>query len=294
MDASRIKNRVVLVALAAAAVAAPAAEPPGVHVRLYVIDCAIKRGMTPRFVVEVRALSDTVKVLKFDKRGDLRHSYARIRVTKDQRDVDIPVVISDPGPTSDADYVELETGEALTFEHDGGPLTLSQLPPGTYSATVDLQPDWRVGPVRSEATSFEVLDDSRQRDFDSNRARWSALGMKSYRYILWQQGAWMHSHAIGVTVRDREMVSSRHLRFVSRPGELLTFDVSETEIADVKSLDTIPEIFELVAQALNEPNTVVDVLYHPEYGFPMKFARNQCNAFDDEFSLSVSDFEVVQ
>jgi Family of unknown function (DUF6174) len=90
------------------------------------------------------------------------------------------------------------------------------------------------------------------------------------------------------------MVSSRHLRFVSRPGELLTFDVSETEIADVKSLDTIPEIFELVAQALNEPNTVVDVLYHPEYGFPMKFARNQCNAFDDEFSLSVSDFEVVQ
>lgn len=52
----------------------------------------------------------------------------------------IPQMISDPGPTSETDYIELKAGRELLFEHDGKPQDLSRLPPGTYTASVKLRP----------------------------------------------------------------------------------------------------------------------------------------------------------
>ena len=117
----------------------------------------VKGGETPRFVVEVRAVGTSVRIMKFAVRGDLRDNYARIRVTRNGKEVDVPIMISDPGPTSDSDYELLGPDQRVSFEHRGTPFVLAQLPPGDYSATVALQPDWKDTPVTSNSVSFTVL-----------------------------------------------------------------------------------------------------------------------------------------
>lgn len=117
----------------------------------------VKSGESPRFVVEVRAVGTSVRIMKFAARGDLRDSYARIRVTRNGKEVDVPMVISDPGPTSDSSYDLLKPDQRVSFEHRGTPLLLAKLPPGEYSATVALQPDWKDTPVASNSVLFTVL-----------------------------------------------------------------------------------------------------------------------------------------
>lgn len=117
----------------------------------------VKSGETPRFIVQVTAVGTAVRILKFATRGDLRDTYARIRVTRKGKEIDVPVVISDPGPTSDSDYELLRPDHRVSFEHRGTPFLLGKLPPGDYSAIVALQPDWKDNPVTSNSVSFTVL-----------------------------------------------------------------------------------------------------------------------------------------
>jgi hypothetical protein len=117
----------------------------------------VKSGETPRFVVEVTAVGAAVRIMKFAIRGDLRDNYARIRVTRNGKEIDVPIVISDPGPTSDADYELLLPDQRVSFEHRGTPFLLAKLPPGDYSAIVALQPDWKDRPVASNSVLFTVL-----------------------------------------------------------------------------------------------------------------------------------------
>ena len=112
----------------------------------------VKSGETPRFIVQVTAVGTAVRILKFAIRGDLRDTYARVRSTRNGEEIDVPVVISDPGPTSDSDYELLLPDHRVSFEHRGTPFLLAKLPPGDYSALVALQPDWKDS---SLATSFE-------------------------------------------------------------------------------------------------------------------------------------------
>ena len=117
----------------------------------------IQSGESPRFVVEVRAVGTSVRIMKFASRGDLRDNYAKLRVTQNGKNVDVPRMISDPGPTSDSAYELLMPNQRLSFEHRGTPFLLAKLPPGDYSATVALQPDWKDAPVKSNNVLFTVL-----------------------------------------------------------------------------------------------------------------------------------------
>ena len=117
----------------------------------------VHSGESPRFVVEVRAVGTPVRIMKFAARGDLRDNYARIRVTRNGKEIDVPITISDPGPTSDSAYELLMPDQRVSFEHRGTPFLLAKLPPGDYSATVALQPDWKDTPVASNSVLFTVL-----------------------------------------------------------------------------------------------------------------------------------------
>ena len=87
----------------------------------------VKQGDSPRFVVQIEAVAGPLRVLKFGARDDLKHSYARVMLTRSGSPVEVPRVISDPGPTNDSDYVDLRPGQKISFVHDGMPLVLSKL-----------------------------------------------------------------------------------------------------------------------------------------------------------------------
>ena len=129
----------------------------GLVVKLSPQQQVVRSGETPRFVVEVRAGDTSVRIMKFATRGDLRDNYARIRVTRNGKEIDVPILISDPGPTSDSDYELLAPDQRVSFEHRGTPFLLAKLAPGNYSATVALQPDWKDNPVASNSVLFTVL-----------------------------------------------------------------------------------------------------------------------------------------
>ena len=114
------------------------------------------RGDRPRFVVAVKAIDAPRRVLRFSERGDFRANYARVVVTRHGKGVKLRQVIADPGPASERDYILLGPGETLTFQHDGEPFDLTELPPGIYSAVVKVQPDWREQSVVSNSVSFVV------------------------------------------------------------------------------------------------------------------------------------------
>ena len=99
----------------------------------------------------------SVRIMKFASRGDLRDNYAKLRVTQNGKNIDVPRMISDPGPTSDSAYELLMPNQRLSFEHRGTPFLLAKLPPGEYSATVALQPDWKDTAVKSNNVLFTVL-----------------------------------------------------------------------------------------------------------------------------------------
>lgn len=129
----------------------------GVVVTLSPQHQVVKSRESPRFVVEVRAVGTSVRIMKFAAREDLRDNYARIQVTRNGKQVEVPIMISDPGPTSDSAYELLMPGQRISFEHRGTPFLLAELPPGDYSAIVALRPDWKDTPVASNSVLFTVL-----------------------------------------------------------------------------------------------------------------------------------------
>jgi hypothetical protein len=128
----------------------------GLVVTLSISDPVQKRGEVPQFIVTVKSTTESVRVLRFQDRSDLRVNYARLLITAGGKEVDVPRMIADPGPVDDMDFIELKKGEELRFEHDGSPRVLSQLPPGKYTAVVMLQPDWRAEAVKSNEVVFVV------------------------------------------------------------------------------------------------------------------------------------------
>ena len=150
-----MKSRAILTVVILAT-AVPALGDADVAVRLGPAQQSVRAGQTPQFSVTVRALSSTVRVLKFSERGDLRDNYARLVVTKSGSRVELVPFISDPGPTSDGDYIDLSPGRSMTFTHNGSPFPLRELKAGTYSAHLLLQRDWSLSPVQSNTVSFQV------------------------------------------------------------------------------------------------------------------------------------------
>ncbi len=116
----------------------------------------VRQGEQPRFTITVTAVDAPQRVLRLAEREDFRANYARLAVTRDGKAVSLLQAISDPGPTSERDYIMLRPGETVAFQHNGEPFALSELPPATYSVVVKLRPDWRVEAILSNSVSFTV------------------------------------------------------------------------------------------------------------------------------------------
>jgi hypothetical protein len=135
--------------------AAPVAECPAgardIVLSLEAIEPAIPPGTSPRFRLTLKNVSDhAFRILDAEKRTDLQHAYYRLAVAKDGKPVEVPTAISDPGPVSAADWLEVPAGETKTFVLASFPGRFETLPPGVYQASVDF---WR-DPFQSHATAY--------------------------------------------------------------------------------------------------------------------------------------------
>jgi hypothetical protein len=101
-------------------------------------------GRRPQFSVVVANNSTRpVRVLdvRSGRRTDLQDVYFELFVVKNGRVVDLPMVISDPGPISEDDYLELTAGEQMDVRPLSHKRVTEDLPQGEYSAFVLF---WRV------------------------------------------------------------------------------------------------------------------------------------------------------
>lgn len=109
-------------------------------------------GTSPRFRFTLTNISDhACRILDADRRVDLQHAYYDLVVTKSGKPVNVPRAISDPGPVSDTDWLELPPGGAKTFLLSKFPDQFETLPPGVYEAYVDF---WR-DPYQSHDMAYK-------------------------------------------------------------------------------------------------------------------------------------------
>jgi hypothetical protein len=70
------------------------------------------------------------------RRNDLQHSYFELFIVKGRQVIELPSVISDPGPIADADYTVLNPGERIEVRSLSYKRLAQRLPPGKYSAFI--------------------------------------------------------------------------------------------------------------------------------------------------------------
>jgi hypothetical protein len=99
----------------------------------------VKAGTRPQFSVVVTNKSDrSMRVLdvRDGRRNDLQDSYFELFIVDGQKLIDLPIIISDPGPITDADYAVLKPGQRIEVRPLSYKRVAERLPPGTYSAFV--------------------------------------------------------------------------------------------------------------------------------------------------------------
>jgi len=124
----------------------------------------IRAGTRPQFSVSVtNTSSSSIRVLdvRDGRRNDLQDVYFELVIVKDGRVVDLPTVISDPGPISSADYLVLNPGEHLDVRQLSYKRVAERLAPGEYAAVVLLWRNPEEAPTsrcRSSDVRFVVTD----------------------------------------------------------------------------------------------------------------------------------------
>ena len=99
----------------------------------------VRAGTRPQFSVVVANKSDrSMRVLdvRNGRRNDLQDSYFELFIVEGRRVIDLPSVISDPGPIADADYAVLKPGERIEVRSLSYTRLAERLPPGKYSAFI--------------------------------------------------------------------------------------------------------------------------------------------------------------
>jgi len=123
----------------------------------------VSRGETPSFSVAVTNRSDwpaRVLDVRNGRRSDLQESYYELYVIQGSRVVDVPVMISDPGPLWPDDFFELQPGARVEFRQFSHKRRLENLPPGAYQAFILFSQDplSSVPRCRSTSAPFTVHD----------------------------------------------------------------------------------------------------------------------------------------
>lgn len=125
--------------------------PHELALSLDAVEPVIHAGAVPGFRLTLTNVSShAIRILNAERRVDLQHTYYELVVTKEGKPVDVPRYISDPGPVSDVDWLEISPGGAKIFFLSDFPQRFEALPPGVYEACVDF---WR-DPYQDHATAY--------------------------------------------------------------------------------------------------------------------------------------------
>ena len=128
-----------------------ATVPDDLALSLDAIEPFIPVHSVPHFRLTLTNVSDhACRILDAERRVDLQHTYYNLVVVKDGEPVDIPRAISDPGPVSDADWLEIPPSGTKAFILTNFPEQFESLTPGVYQAYVDF---WR-DPNQSHSTAY--------------------------------------------------------------------------------------------------------------------------------------------
>jgi len=128
-----------------------------------------------------------------------------------------------------------------------------------------------------------------------NRAKWEELKIADYRYTWWQRYGNGHQPSpVRVTVRDGKVFSARYLRYAFRPGTELEFVISESEEADASLRRTIPSIFDVASQLLEQYGGYFEITFDEARGFPVAMSGDAPEVNDDELQFRVTDFETLK
>jgi hypothetical protein len=107
------------------------------------VQATVKAGEVPKFRLTIRNAGEAperIIDLSGGRRGDLQDTYYDLEVKQSGKRVEIPRAISDPGPISKADFLDLKPGEDVTFEFTRFAAALQSLPPGEYRARIRVVP----------------------------------------------------------------------------------------------------------------------------------------------------------
>ena len=120
---------------------------------------SFRAGTIPSFRLTLTNITDhSCSLLNFEERPDLQHTYLKVVVTTDAGPVSVPLAISDPGPISDADWIQISAGGVKVLMLTNFAPCYELLPPGSYKAHVKFWPDpLRVMAYSSAEVHFEVI-----------------------------------------------------------------------------------------------------------------------------------------
>jgi hypothetical protein len=121
----------------------------------------VRAGTRPEFSVDVANKSDrSMRLLdvRNGRRSDLQDAYFELFIVEGRRLVDLPSVISDPGPISESDYAVLKPGERIEVRPLSYTKSAERLSPGKYSAFILFwqNPETRTSRCRSSEARFVV------------------------------------------------------------------------------------------------------------------------------------------
>jgi hypothetical protein len=121
--------------------------------RLEPVASQIRTGTAPLFRLTLTNISDhTRRILNVDgRRADLQHSYYDLVIWKAGKEMWVPRAISDPGPISDADWLEIAPSATKSFLLTNFPQDLKTLRPGDYEASIRF---WR-DPYTSHSNAYD-------------------------------------------------------------------------------------------------------------------------------------------
>lgn len=125
---------------------------------------------------------------------------------------------------------------------------------------------------------------------DSQRAIWADARIDDYRYTLTISGAWGYRSAIAFTVRDAKVIAAN---YVTRPYAALTDDKSVMPVPE-SEFCTIPDLFTVIDGWLEPTDNLPTVSYDAKYGYPLSMTNDQWDVSDDEVTLDILGFEVIQ
>jgi hypothetical protein len=127
-------------------------------------------------------------------------------------------------------------------------------------------------------------------DLSRNQSKWDKAGIKNYRYSL-HIGcfcAFRDRMPLTVEVRDGKMVSMSY-------SDGTPVSAEDMQIDFFQQFSTIDGIFADLSTGGASKAEKVEVTYDPTYGFPAQVYVDQIlQAADDEYSVQVSNFEVLK